>query len=114
VAKNAGKLADRFVLTGWLHQAMRNLAANAVRADVRCRTRENEAAVMNDLIQSESDTLWNQIERYLDHALAELKETGREALLLRFFERKSAREMAQALGTSEEAAQTTVFGRRVN
>src|SRR5439155_15200262 len=41
-------------------------------------------------------------------ALGELNEGDRDAVLLRYFERKSAREMAQTLGTSEDAAQKRV------
>src|SRR5208282_4385091 len=45
---------------------------------------------------------------YRDAALGELSEPDRDALLLRYFERKSAREMAQTLGVSDEAAQKRV------
>ncbi len=52
--------------------------------------------------------LWNQIAPHLDPALAELAEPDRDAVLLRFFERKTAREIGQRLGISEEAAQKRV------
>src|SRR5947209_8101678 len=48
LAKNARHLADYAVLSGWLHHTTQNLAANAVRSDVRRRAREQEAAAMND------------------------------------------------------------------
>ena len=44
LAQNARELTDHPVLSGWLHCAARNLAAKAVRADIRRRTREQEAA----------------------------------------------------------------------
>jgi hypothetical protein len=44
----------------------------------------------------------------LDAALGELNEPDRDALLLRYFEGKSAREMARILGVSDEAAQKRV------
>ena len=102
------QLTDRPVLSGWLHRTAQNLAANTVRSDVRRRAREQEAAAMNELLAAEPDTVWEHIAPHLDAALGELSEPDRDALLLRYFERKSAREMAQTLGTSEDAAQKRV------
>lgn len=108
LAQNAARLTDRPVLSGWLHRTAQNLAANVVRSEVRRRAREQEAAAMNELHAAELDTVWEQITPLLDAALGELNDADRDALLLRFFERKSAREMAQTLGTSEDAAQKRV------
>jgi RNA polymerase sigma factor (sigma-70 family) len=108
LAQNARQLADRAVLSGWLHRTAQNLAANTVRSDVRRRAREQEAAVMNELLSTESDANWENIAPHLDAGLGELDEADRDALLLRYFERKSAREMAEILGTSEDAAQKRV------
>ena len=63
---------------------------------------------MNELLAPEPDTVWEHIAPHLDAALGELGEADRNALLLRYFERKSAREMAQTLGVSEDAAQKRV------
>ena len=108
LSRSAGQLTERPVLSGWLHRTTQNLAANAVRSEVRRRAREQEAAAMNDLLATEPDAAWEEIAPHLDAALGELSEPDRDALLLRYFERKSAREMAQTLGTSEEAAQKRV------
>jgi len=108
LARNAGQLTDRPVLSGWLHRTAQNLAANVVRTDVRRRAREQEAATMNELLVAEPDANWEHIAPHLDAALGELSEPDRDALLLRYFERKSAREMAQTLGISDEAAQKRV------
>ena len=105
LSRSAGQLTERPVLSGWLHRTTQNLAANAVRSDVRRRAREQEAAAMIDLLSTEPGAGWEEIAPQLDAALGELSELDRDALLLRYFERKSAREMAQSLGTSEEAAQ---------
>jgi RNA polymerase sigma factor (sigma-70 family) len=107
-AQNARQLADRTVLAGWLHRTAQNLAANTVRSDVRRRAREQEAAAMNELLAAESDANWENIAAHLDAGLGELEEADRDALLLRYFERKSAREMAEVLGTTEDAAQKRV------
>jgi RNA polymerase sigma factor (sigma-70 family) len=108
LAQNAEKLTDRPVLSGWLHRTAQNFAANIVRSDVRRRAREQEAAAMNELLATEPDALWEHIAPQLDAALGELSESDRDALLLRYFERKSAHEMAQTLGVSDEAAQKRV------
>jgi RNA polymerase sigma factor (sigma-70 family) len=108
LARNAPQLAERPVLSGWLHRAAQNLAANTVRSDVRRRAREQEAAAMNELLSAEPGAVWEHVAPHLDEALGKLNETDRDAVLLRYFERKSAREMAQTLGTTEEAAQKRV------
>ena len=104
LAQNARQLTDRPVLSGWLHRTAQNLAAKTVRSDVRRRAREQQAAAMNELYSAEPDAIWEHIAPHLDAALGELSETDRDALMLRYFERKSAQEMAQRLGVSDEAA----------
>jgi RNA polymerase sigma factor (sigma-70 family) len=108
LAQNARQLTDHPILSGWLHRTTQNLAANSVRANVRRQAREQEAAAMNELLAAEPDSLWEHIAPHLDAALGELSEPDHDALLLRYFERKSAREMAGILGTSEDAAQKRV------
>jgi RNA polymerase sigma factor (sigma-70 family) len=108
LARNAHQLTECAVLSGWLHRTARNIAAQTVRTDVRRRAREQEAAAMNDVFTTEPDDNWEQIAPHLDAALGELSDADRDALLLRYFERKSAQEMAQVLGVSGEAAQKRV------
>ena len=108
LAKNAAQLANRPVLSGWLHRTAHNIASQTVRTDVRRRTREQIAAAMNQSAVGEPDALWEQIAPYLDTALAQLNELDSEALLLRYFQSKSAGEIGRTLGTSEEAAQKRV------
>jgi RNA polymerase sigma factor (sigma-70 family) len=106
LAQNAGQLTKHPVLSGWLHRTTRNIAANTVRSEVRRRAREQEAAAMNELQPSEAT--WEIIAPYLDEALGELAEEDRDAVLLRYFERKSGREIAGLFGTSEDAANKRV------
>ena len=108
LAQNARQLVERPVLSGWLHRTAQNLASKAVRSEVRRRAREQEAAAMNELLSAEPDAAWEYIAPHLDAALSELSEPDRDAVLLRYFERKSAREMAQTLGISDDAAQRRV------
>jgi RNA polymerase sigma factor (sigma-70 family) len=108
LASNAPQLTHRAILSGWLHRTAQNIAAQTVRTDVRRRVREQEAAAMNELLSSQSDTSWDVIAPHLDAALGELNDADRDALMLRYFEKKSAAEMAGLLGISDEAAQKRV------
>jgi RNA polymerase sigma factor (sigma-70 family) len=108
LAQNARQLTNRTVLSGWLHRTAQNLAAKVVRTDVRRRAREQEAAAMNELLSAGSDVSWEHIAPHLDAALGELNEPDRDAVLLRYVEKKSAQEMAERLGISDEAAQKRV------
>ena len=108
LAKNATHLTDKTIISGWLHRTAQNLASKIVRADIRRRAREKEAAAMNELLSADADGGWKQIAPHLDAALNELSEEDRNAVIFRYFERKSAREMAQALGLSDDAAQKRV------
>ena len=51
---------------------------------------------------------WTHIEPLLDEAMHALDDTDRAAVLLRYFENKSLREVGQTLGTSDDAAQKRV------
>ena len=63
--------------------------------------------MQSTLNQPDADA-WAQLAPLLDDALAELGETDRTALVLRFFENKTAREIAGALRMEEAAAQKRV------
>jgi len=108
LARNASQLSGRLVLSSWLHRTAQNIAAQTVRTIERRRAREQEAAAMNQLLAAESDAPWEHIAPHLDAALGELTEPDRDAVMLRYFERKSARQMAFTLGISEDAAQKRV------
>ena len=108
LAKQAGQLTQHPVLSGWLHRTAQNIAAQTIRTDVRRRHREQEAIAMKELLSAGNEAGWEDIAPHLDAALGDLSEPDRDALLLRYFERKSAREMAQTLGISDEAAQKRV------
>jgi RNA polymerase sigma factor (sigma-70 family) len=55
LAQNVRQLTNRPVLSGWLHCAARNLAAKALRSDVRRRVREQEVATMRVEVSGPSD-----------------------------------------------------------
>src|SRR5262252_1607034 len=105
LAQSARHLANRGVLAGWLHCTTRNVAANAIRSEVRRRAWEQEAAAMNEPVTADNQSAWESIAPHLDQAIGELSEADREAIFLRYFQRRSAQEMADALGISSGAAQ---------
>jgi RNA polymerase sigma factor (sigma-70 family) len=112
LAQNAGRLADRPVLSGWLHRTTQNIASKQIRTEVRRRAREQEAVIMNVLLPDEADASWEEIAPQLDTALSDLVETDRDAIMLRYFEGKTALQIARSIGVSAEAAQKRV-GRAV-
>ena len=107
LAQNARKLAGREVLSGWLHVTARNVAARIVRGEERRRSREKEAVAMQTGPSEENET-WSRLAPHLDAALGQLNDNDRDALMLRFFERKTAEGIAQHLGLRAEAAQKRV------
>src|ERR1044071_8978302 len=63
--------------------------------------------MQNSLVETDSD-VWLQIEPLLDAAMAGLSKVDHHALVLRFFDGKSMREVGAALGASEDAAKMRV------
>ena len=92
-------------MTGWLYQTTRLTAANYLRTEIRRQHREQEAYMQSALSEMET---WTQIAPLLDDAISKLGGRDRDAILLRYFENKSAREMAAALRVDEPAAQKRV------
>ena len=106
LACNAAKLNPDTVLTAWLYQVTRHAAIDVVRREARRQAREQIAFQMSGMNDTSAD--WTHIEPLLDEAMHSLDETDRTAILLRYFENKSLREIGEALGASEDAAQKRV------
>jgi RNA polymerase sigma factor (sigma-70 family) len=106
LARNAHRLAPDTILTAWLYQVTRRTAIDVVRREARRQLREQIATEMNAMNATTAD--WTHIEPLLDDAMDALDDTDRAAVLLRFFENKSLREVGAMLGTSDDAAQKRV------
>ncbi len=109
LARKAEALAGRSVLTGWLYTSTHFAATKAVRTENRRRAREQEAHTMQELFREPpSGPDWDKLRPVLDEAMHELKEADREAVLLRFFEKRPLIEVGARLGLSENAARMRV------
>jgi RNA polymerase sigma factor (sigma-70 family) len=106
LARNAGKLKPDTILTAWLYQVARRTAIDVVRREARRQLREQIAVEMTNMNATSTD--WTHIEPLLDEAMHALDDTDRAAVLLRYFENKSLREVGATLGTSDDAAQKRV------
>ena len=106
LACQAHRLAPDTVLTAWLYQVTRRTAIDVVRREARRRLREQVACELNAMNTPVAD--WTHIEPLLDEAMHALEETDRTAVLLRYFDNKSLREVGETLGTNEDAARKRV------
>ena len=103
----AGKMPAGISLAGWLLRGMRYAALNHLRNTRRRLTNERQA-MEQLIINSESAPDWERIRPVLDEAMDSLCDEDHTAVLLRFFENKSLREVGQALGMSDDTAQKRV------
>jgi RNA polymerase sigma factor (sigma-70 family) len=107
LARKAGSLSPKTILSGWLYRTARFAAADTLKIQRRRQLREQEA-YMEGIFQNESDSAWEQLSPLLDEAMARLRDKDRDAIVLRFFENKSLQEVGDALGLEERAAQKRV------
>lgn len=108
LARKAGTISPRVVLSGWLYQATRLTAANFIKGEIRRQRREQEVYMQSTLNES-NDSAWDEMAPLLDEAMGKLGQTDRDAVVLRFFQNKSSAEIGAALRMNEETAR-----RRVN
>ena len=107
LVKKARNLSNRTIFSGWLYQTTRLTAANFLRTEIRRQKREQEA-YMQSLLNEPEPEVWPQIAPLLDTAMGGLNEKDRNAVVLRFFENRSLREVGAALDASEDAAKMRV------
>lgn len=106
LACHAPKLRPDTILSAWLYRVTRHAAIDALRSENRRRAREQVAFEMSAADTPSPD--WARIEPRLDEAMEQLTETDRAALVLRYFENKSLRQVGEELGLSDDAAQKRV------
>jgi RNA polymerase sigma factor (sigma-70 family) len=107
LARKARSLGSKTILSGWLFRTARFTAANYLKTEMR-RVRREQEVYMQANSADNVDDIWQQVDPVLNDAIADLGEKDRSAIVLRFLEAKGYKEVAAALGASEEAAQMWV------
>src|SRR6185369_15719862 len=107
LARKANTMKKRGILSSWLFSTVRYAASDALRKEARRRHRELVAST-DESPESEPVSEPQQVALRLDEALASLNETDRRAVLLRFFEQKSVREVGEVFSIEEEAAKKRI------
>ena len=107
LARQARRLNPDTVLSAWLYQAALHRAVDVVRRETRRQVREQIAVEFQAMNPAASED-WSRIEPLLDEAMSSLGDVDRTALILRYFENRSLREVGECLGISDDAAQKRV------
>lgn len=107
LAQKAAGLSKAVILSGWLYQTARLASLTFIRSEIRRTHREHEA-YMENLANQNEPAAWDKIAPLIDTAMAELSESDRHAVVLRFFDGKSLSEVGGVMGTSEDAAKKRV------
>jgi len=107
LARKAGSLDPKTVISGWLYRTARYAAAKALALRRRRQDREQQAYMRSQLDDNQTD-VWRNIEPLLETAVGQLRQSDQNALALRFFEGRSFKETAAVLGITEAATKMRV------
>ena len=108
LARKAASIHEKTILPGWLYRTTRFTAANLLRTESNRQRREQEAQMQFTIDNDPAEAVWQELSPLLDEAMNRLGQTDRDALLLRYFENRSLREVGLALGANEESARKRV------
>jgi len=109
LARKAWQFAPDDSLPSWLHRTTLLESKSWLRGELRRRRREETAAALGTTMNtSEAEPAFAALVPLLDEALLSLREKDRTALLLRFYESQSLRNVGIAVGASEDAARMRV------
>ncbi len=108
LARKADSLNPKTILPGWLYRTTRYVSAAALKIQRRRERREQEAHMEAVMQENQTDPAWEQLSPLLDEAMADLRDKDRDAIVLRYFQNRSLRDVGAALGVDEYAAQKRV------
>ncbi|MBK8857663.1 MAG: sigma-70 family RNA polymerase sigma factor [Opitutaceae bacterium] len=111
LARKAPSLLNHPALAGWLFANTQFASAALVRSERRRKARETQATTMESILHhtgQETAIDWDRLRPQLDELLMELKALDRDAVILRFFEKRSFADIAAALGLTEDGARKRV------
>ncbi len=108
LARKAGSLDSKTVLSGWLYHTARLTAANFQRAERRRVRREQEAFMQSATNEDSPVDAWRELSPQLETAMAVLGPADRDALVMRYFQNRSMADVGTALGCTENTAQQRV------
>src|SRR5256886_7965360 len=107
VAGKAPRLAGIETLAGWLHRTSILEAKARIRSELR-RDRREEMAAEAAALDREGTSPLEALVPLLDEGLLNLRAGDRLAVVLRFLEERSRRDVGMALGVDEDAARKRV------
>jgi RNA polymerase sigma factor (sigma-70 family) len=109
LARAAWKFSPDDSLPAWLHRTALLKSKQWLRGELRRRRREQSAIELGTTMKIPDDQpALRALVPLLDEALLSLNEKSRSALLLRYYESRSLRDVGGSLGVSEDAAQKRV------
>jgi RNA polymerase sigma factor (sigma-70 family) len=109
LARKAWQFAPDDSLPAWLHKTTLLESQAWLRGEMRRRRREEIAAELRTTMKTpDEQPAFHALVPLLDEALLSLREKERTALLLRFYESQSLRDVGSALGVSDDTAQKRV------
>jgi RNA polymerase sigma factor (sigma-70 family) len=110
LATKAKRISRNSVLAGWLFNTTRHRCGDVRRAEFRRRKHEQRAMQIRTevAVGDSEENIQTDAEPLLNDAIAGLGGRDRDAILLRYFQGQSLREVGTAMGVSEDAAKQRV------
>jgi Ca-activated chloride channel homolog len=107
LARKAGKVKEKVMLSDWLHKTAQYITADLRRGRARRARRERIAAEratgQSSAQELSPDAAWLEVRPHLDDALVTLPAGSRKAVIQHYLEGRSREEVARRMGCSVDA-----------
>src|SRR5262249_25073841 len=107
LAQKAAWLRGELSVAGWLHRTALLEVRQWWRGELR-RQRREQAAIELGTTMKDEESLLKALAGELDEGLLGLREDERQALILRYFEGRTHREIGTLLGASQDAVRMRI------